>query len=397
MAVTPAFRIDCGTLSELSAFVAAFRREGLRVLMRRLTLTVADDAARRIDLHVSGVDVRPADDSPVRDALAGVRASFEAAGDAPPAELDFDCEVRVFLMGPVALVRFEYGGNDYLRTLAATPGARRYDWSPAMRRPDGVPEAEWRERAALWAEAEADAQPRLGSGLVMRLAEGRLPAPKWPQVAKLSPPYDLRVRRTAKALAWQRRSGTKVPSNAKEATDFRRWLATDDGAHAYDGARRQAEATLHEAIGRDRLMTYGRVRTTRERTASVTEGVRPVDHADVYEAVDGAVFVVVWECGLGASDRVYVQISDRQVTFTQAGRHFGTVENAPHLALDILSGARDATLVEMRRFGDRVEVKAKHVAIVRNTSMSDTLGTTMTRWRSAASKAPPPKIVQETT
>ncbi len=385
MAGAPAFRIDCATTGELASFLDGFRRDALRVLARRFTLTVADDAARRIDLHRAGVDVRDASASPLKDAVASIRSALAKVGEDPPPELDLDMELQVHVLADAVLARLAFGNPDYLRLLSSRPGVRPYDWSHSARRPPDVPEAEWRERGALW--STADAQPRLGAALSMRMLDGRIPAPKWPQVQRLSPPLDLRVRRTAKALAWKERSRSmSAPGSAEEAVAFSRWLQAPEGARTYDRARRLAEAALPKDIGRDQLIAYGSSRSPAQRAAAIPEGVRPIDHADVYEAVDGQVFVVVWWCGLTGTDRVYVQVSDRQVDFVQAGKHYGSVPDAPHAALDILAMSREVTLVEMRRFGDRVEVKAKHVAIVRNTTLSDTLGGTMRRWRDSAGK-----------
>lgn len=196
------------------------------------------------------------------------------------------------------------------------------------------------------------------------------------------------MRRTAKALAWKDRAGTSAPSSAADAADFRAWLATPAGVRSYDRARRFAGSALPGTLGQRELTAYGSPMSHERRASSVDAGARPIDHADVYETVNGSIYVVVWDCGLSTHDRVVVQVSDVQVDFVQAGRHFGSVFDAPRAAIDILASTGDVTLVEMRKNGDRVEVKAKHVAIVRNTSMSDAFAGAMTHWRHAASRKP---------
>ena len=388
MAKPSGYRIECATVDELRAFVGGVRADAMAILERRFTLAVADDAARRVDLHRVDADPRPADGNPMRDAVRAVRAAV-AGSESPSPEVDMDLEMQ-FLMPPGAvLARISYGCDEY-RLLLDRPGARPYDWSADRPRPADVDAREWAERGALW--AKADAKPSLGSALTLHLLDGTIPLPRWQKVARAVPPFETRARRTAKALAWRDRAGTPAPATAAEAADFRRWLATPAGIRSYDRARRFASSALPGALGREALSAYGRPMSHERRAAAVEEGARPIDHADVYETVSGSIYVVVWDCGLGVDDRVVVQVSDGQVDFVQAGRHFGSVVDAPRAALEILASTGDITLVEMRKNGDRVEVKAKHVAIVRNTSMSDSFAGAMARWRDTASRRPRDRI-----
>ena len=91
-------------------------------------------------------------------------------------------------------------------------------------------------------------------------------------------------------------------------------------------------------------------------------------------------FIAVMDAGLSSNDRLYIQVSDGQISFSQSGTHFGSVTDVPHAAIDMLRGVDEAVVVEIRQFGDRKEVKAKHIAMVRNTMISDQVDATMTRW-----------------
>jgi hypothetical protein len=357
-------------------------------MSRRLERAVAAEATRFLDEHRIGVCIRPSDDSPLRDAIASVRKTFEDCYDDPLDAVDFDCEVKMYVANGFALASFDHGNDDYLKLFRTRDGVRPYDWRPDAPRPAEVDVKDWREREAAWREAlfsEDGKTARLGAGLLFHLVDGRLPAPKWPQVRKAAPAAETRLRRAARLIAWAGKSGTATPPDARQASEFRKWLGTRDGVAAYDEARRRALAAIPTQIGREELARYGDKTAVRKRSvAAKADAPKPIDHADIYEATDGRVFVVVWDAGFDEHERIHVQINGDQASFVQSGLDFGTLQKIPSAALDLLRGARDATVVEVRNFGDRKEVKAKHVAMVRNTSLSDGIGAAMTRWRSNA-------------
>jgi hypothetical protein len=97
-----------------------------------------------------------------------------------------------------------------------------------------------------------------------------------------------------------------------------------------------------------------------------------IDHADVVVSGDGRTFVAVPNVGLDPEARVFVQVSEKDVSISQGGVQFGTVTNVPRAAVDHLRMCDTVTLVEVEHADGRRLLRARHVAIVKDISMFET-------------------------
>lgn len=386
MNVPRGYRIRLEEPGSLGDFVSSLRSASLRVFARRYGVALADEVARRIDLSRAGVDVREADASPLRESVEQMRSVFAGGGRAA-AGLGLDLRLRFHLVGAEALVRVEDGHADFLAEVEGLPGVLDASF-PANGPPEGLPAAEWEERRGLWEAALSG--PPLASGLGFRLVEGGLPSLRYAALRRHFPQHDVRCRRTARALLFLRRTGEQVPRDAAQARDFRRYLDTAKGQAALDQEVRHLARVLPNPVDQASVLRYGQV--PEPRTAPVAEPApppcqpSPIDHADVIESGDGRIFVAVMDAGLATDERIHIQVVERHVAFVQNGIHFGGIPDVPHKAVDLLRESREAIVVELSRVPGRREIKARHVALVRDDGRPDVYTAAMANFRNAAER-----------
>lgn len=377
------YRLSDDQIPALGEFVDRFRADALRILSRNYSIAVADEAVRRIDFHRSSISPRDSDASPIREATALVR---DLAVD-NESDLDLDCRVVVHFVDGHVLLRLADGIGPYRQILEAQPGITPYHLGP---QPDPIT-PEWAEREARWDAAFPT--PRLGVGLSFQLIDGTLPAPRWTSVKRAVPAYDKRIKRTTRAWLWNASSFKAT----NDLASFRSWLATPKGKASYQETQRLIERLLITDFERDDLVQYGDIPDTRRSKprpfngAQATGSPGPIDHADIMESSDGRVFVAVMDANLSPEDRLFLQVAEQTLSFVQAGKDYGQIAGVPNAAIDLLRGTKEVTVVEIRRVGGRKELKAKHVALIRDASPADDLSAVMNRWRSNAKASTKPQ------
>ena len=390
MSVARGYRVALEGPSGMSEFLSGVRSSSLRVFGRRYGALLADEVARRVDLHRAGVEVRDPGASPVREAVEHARGLFAAGGRRAEAA-GLDLRLRLFPLERDLLVRVDEAHEDYLAEISALPGVR--DGSlPASGPAGGATTAEWTELEAMWALATAG--PPLGVGLSYRLVEHTLPSLRFQALRRHFPLREVRVRRTARAALFARKAGVPVPADAAQARDFRRYLETATGKGLLEQEERRVARLVPEAFDKDDVASYARqpppdaaARAPRVAPAPAPgESPRPIDHADVIESGDGRVFVAVMDAGLAEDERVHIQVVERHLSFIQNGVHYGGVSDCPLDAVDLLRESREAIIVEMRRGAGRQEIKARHVALVRDDGREDIYAAGMAGFRRAAER-----------
>ncbi len=105
------------------------------------------------------------------------------------------------------------------------------------------------------------------------------------------------------------------------------------------------------------------------------------------ESGDGRIFVAVMDAGLASDERVHIQVVERHIAFVQNGVHYGGIPDCPLAAVDLLRDNREAVVVELRRGAGRREIKARHVALVRDDGRLDTYSAAMASFRNAAERS----------
>lgn len=372
------YRLSNAAIPALGSFFEGFRSDALRILSRNYSIAVADELARRLDLHRAKLAIQDEAANPLRDATNAIRTLVAD----PQNDLDLDCRVVAHFVNDQVLLRLAAGVKSYRHILEAQPGLTPFHLG---REPDPVT-PEWQERADAWAAAFPN--PRLGMGLTFQLLDGTLPAPRWSSVKRSLPNVEVRVRRTTRAWLWNA-SAFKADN---DLANFRAWLSTQKGKKSYFDAARLIERSLLADPDRDQLTIYGPPpESSRPRARPLSQPAAgtagPVDHADVMETADGHVFVAIMDANLSPEDRLFLQVAQQTISFVQAGKDFGQVADVPNAAIDLLRGTKQVTVVEIRNVGGRKELKARHVAIIRDASPADDISTSLSRWRRSATKS----------
>lgn len=387
MNVPRGYRIRLEGPGSLGDFTSSLRSASLRVFARRYGTALADEVAKRVDLNRAGVEAREPEASPLRESVEQMRAVF-AGGGRTAAALGVDLRLRFHLVGAEALIRVEEAHPDFVAEMEALPGL--LDASlPSGIAPEGVPAAEWEERRALWEAALSG--PPLASGLAFRLVEGDLPSLRYAALRRHFPQHDLRCRRTARALLFHKRTGEAVPRDAAQARDFRRYLETGKGQALLEQEVRSLSRLLPDPIDQPSVLRYAPAAAA-PKPALVPSlptppcAPAPIDHADVIESGDGRIFVAVMDAGLATDERIHIQVVERHVAFVQNGIHFGGIPDVPHKAVDLLRESREAIVVELSREPGRREIKARHVALVRDDGRPDVYTAAMANFRNAAER-----------
>jgi hypothetical protein len=96
-----------------------------------------------------------------------------------------------------------------------------------------------------------------------------------------------------------------------------------------------------------------------------------IDHADIVKSSDGRIFVAVPFVGLDTEDRVFLQVADNEIVVTQNAKQFGHVGNVSRSAVDLLRECKTVTMVEVEIANGKRLLRAKHVAIVKDISLTE--------------------------
>lgn len=106
-----------------------------------------------------------------------------------------------------------------------------------------------------------------------------------------------------------------------------------------------------------------------------------IDHADVVVSSDGRTFVAAPYVGLDVRNRVFLQVGDSHVAVSQGGVQFGYVTGVQKSAIDHLRHCRTVTLVEVERRDGRRLLRARHVAIVSDISLGESVNVALGGFR----------------
>lgn len=382
MSAPRAFRYELTEPSALGELISGLRAAFLRVFTRRYGTAVADEFAWRVDLHAVDLRKGPQGGNPFKDALSHIRDLVSGEND-----LDLFPTLRIHLVESEALLLLERGGAGYLEVLSGYPGMFDDGHFPGPA-PGGISAVHERRREAAWTAIPASP---LGKGLRFDLVEGNLPSMRFASARRYLPSFEARCRRTAKALLHMDRHGTPFPSDASAARDFRRHLGTLRGKEDLDRLVARAARTLQKSFEGEATPTYSVIKppkpALRQAPPPKMDAPRSIDHADVLESTDGRIFVAILYAGFSGDDRVHIQVTERQMAFVQNGISFGGVMDAPQAAIDLLRQTTEAIVVEVRKGSGHREVKARHVAVIRDDTLNTALDVAMTGFRNFAARS----------
>lgn len=343
------YRLNIRRMQDFTRVTQGFRSDAMRLLARRYGREVAVQAVLMHDLSRIGLGEDHGADI-IRKACEIVRGKHPSGRGGVP-HADMNCIVNYFLLENAVLAIFRHGAGAYRKAFEARREVSRWAWSADGKRPQGISEKSWRERELFWKEALK--QPGLAPGLSFRLIETTLPIMGWANIRRYVPTVEDRVKAVLTA------------GDGKEA-DLRKAMTNVV-------ARKLTKEVL---LGAEPLSPVKRPVTQKPERKKTDEKKAPpsgepekaaqIDHADVIKASDGRIFLAVPYVGLNEDDRVFIKITDGVLSVDQNGVSFGTVSRIPRVALDLVSGTKTVTIVEVARLGGKRLLRAKHVAMVRD-------------------------------
>jgi hypothetical protein len=358
------YRLKTATITELSGLIDGYRREAMKILARDYARLVARRAVAELDLSLAGGGHRRQD-------MIGW-ASSEVAAQLAKKDFvlngrDLNCRIQFDVVREAVLARFLSGNAEYLRLWEGRKDVVKWHWERGLR-PQGVTEKNWESRRRFWIEATK--KPSIGAGFKFILIDEQLPSLGWNGIHRYVPDYESRVATCVDRMA-QAQGGASALKKAELEKIRQKVRATiperPAKEHFSDRTAPVAAPRQHAAV---------KVEAVKPHVASLTERGPAkrsmIDHADVVVSGDGRTFVAVPNVGLDPEARVFVQVSEKDVSISQGGVQFGTVTNVPRAAVDHLRMCDTVTLVEVEHADGRRLLRARHVAIVKDISMFET-------------------------
>lgn len=373
------FRLKVTSIGEVSAFLETFRKAALGVLAGAYGKRVAERAVELADFAAIGLA------EPDGDLIAKACREVRKSEAAPKGWIPYpglNCAVTLHFVRDAVLASFLHGSEEYLAAWKAMPETVEWPWHPGQK-PNGMGEKAWRLRESYWRDALKGAA--YGRGLKFLLVDNRLPDLSWQGIRKYVPPLDKRIEKCIARIA-DAPSPDFAGMDEKAITEkVKASVATDLGEKDFSAsAKPKATTTKKPGAARVRKLREDAKRKASARKKDTEEKSAQVDHADILVALDGRTFVAVPYVGFDKTARVFVQVGDNHLAFSQSGTQFGYVTDVKKSALDVLRACRTVTLVEVGRKGSRRLLRAKHIAIVSDVGLSESFGLAMGRLKGFA-------------
>lgn len=387
------YRLKLNSIIELSTWLDDYRATSLRQLGKMYGTMVAKKAVEYLDYDRMGINDLPED--VFAKACSDVR---KLLGKSPNGIIapDINLSVKFHFVHDAILATFNHGNDEYLKTWESNKSVVKWGWSASSNLND-IPEHIWRVREKYWAKANAR---KIGGDFQFILVDRPLPDIGWGSIWRYLPSNEQRIATTIEALKESDPTGlTKRFSGQKlQETVFR----------SID-----REITKNSFLKSNRTRNYGAKKIRQDvavaRKQSVAKDINErieakerqpvraseIDHADVIVASDNKIFVAVPYVGLDPDSRVFVQVSDKHVTFSQNGVQYGFVDNVKSSSLDILKSTNQVILVEIEKNFDERLLRAKHIAIVTNISLQDGFGSAINRFKQITNTAIKEKELKE--
>jgi hypothetical protein len=345
------YRLNIRRIQDFTRVTQGFRTDAVRLLARRYGREVAAQSVLMYDLSRIGVGEDYGSEV-IRKACEVVKGRHPAGRGGVP-HADLNCIVNYFLLENAVLAVFRHGAGAYRKAFEARREVARWAWSADGKRPQGISEKSWRERELAWKEALK--QPGLAPGLSFRLIETTLPPIGWANIRRYIPSAEERVKAVLSAG-----NGSESELRAAMANVVARNLTKE----ILLGTEPVAPSTTKRQSPTKPVLK--KTAAVKKKPLAEPEKAAQIDHADVIKSSDGRICLAVPSVGLSEEDRVYIKITDGVLSVDQNAVSFGTVSRIPRVALDLVSGAKTVTIVEVARSGGRRLLRAKHVAMVRD-------------------------------
>lgn len=358
------YRLKTATIADLSGLIDGYRRDAMKVLARDYARLVARKAVGELDLSLAGGGRRRQD-------LIGWASSEVAAHLAQKDFVvngrDLNCRIQFDVVREAVLARFLSGNSEYLRLWENRKDVVKWHWERGER-PTGISEKNWDSRRRFWIEATK--KPSIGAGFKFILIDEALPSLGWNGIHRYVPDFESRVAACVDRLAAAQGGAASLKKTELEKIRQRVREAIPEKPSKDHFANRTAPPS---AVRHQSLVKIDAVKPAVPSAHVQTPAQRSmVDHADVVVSGDGRTFVAVPYVALAPDARVFIQVSEKDVSISQGGVQYGTVTNVPRDAVSHLRMCDTVTLVEVEHADGRRLLRARHVAIVKDISMFET-------------------------
>jgi len=346
----------------------SFRSDATKLLAREFGKLIAAEAVRRLDLVAVGLEISDRKMNPIQDAYDRVSKTL-LDGDGFS---QIDCKISFYFVNDAVLATFDRGNDFYRKIWENRKEVFRWGWSDSQARPRGLSEQRWKTREIYWRAATT--RPGIGAGLHFSLIDGKPPQLGWNGIRRFIPSLEQRVAAILPEV--QRKSDGGRPK--ENLAEMRRKIAT----------------SIIRDLGKSHLFSYEPPARPSQKIRSITSQTREntavqqtvIEHADVVKSSDGRIFVAVPYVGLDTEDRVFLQVADNEIVITQNAKEYGHVGNVSRSAVDLLRECKTVTMVEVENSGGNRLLRAKHVAIVKDISLTENVSRLFGQWRQGKGK-----------
>jgi len=387
------YRLKINSIVELSAWLDDYRTTSLRILGKQYGSLVARKAVELLDKDRMGIQDLPED--VLAAACSAVREELGKNADGIIAP-DLNCVIRFHLVHDAVLATFIHGHSEYRKAWETNKAVVRWGWAEDAERGD-LSEQIWKAREKYWSRANSR---KLGGNLLFSLIEQPLPNIGWGAIWRYLPSEEERIAAGVNALKASDPSGL-----------MRRYSASRLQEMVYRSIDREVSKTSFLKSGKNRQSGAKRLRedVTAARKAPVAKDLKEkleakertpakaseIDHADVIVASNNKIFVAVPYVGLDHESRVFVQVGDKHVAFSQNGVQYGFVDNVQRSSLDLLKTTNQVILVEIEKNYEERLLRAKHIAIVTDISLQESFGAALNRFHQLSADTAREKELKE--
>lgn len=357
------YRIKVSDIYSFSSFLSSLKSDLLKVLAKNYSKMVAIDVVKKIDLFNVGLYDIDKDIDLFQNSCESIRNIISKYK-----KYDLDCCIDFFFTKDYILARFISGNSVYRNIFEQKKEVLKWDWNDHQR-PTYISEEDWNIRKEYWKCILN--KKGIKDGLSFCLIDKSLPNIGWNSIKKHIPPYENR---------------SKFLFN---------YIKKNDIVLGQDISKKNFLRNIKKNIDRDYIYSYKKEKVLTKNTESIEQIVEindfsnkvvMIDYADIVKSTDGRIFVATPYAGLDVNSRVYIQVGDNYLSIVQDGVVFGQIMNISKVAVNILKDISnkhytDAILVEIEISPSRRLLRARHIVIVRDTSLNDSMSNILLSWR----------------
>lgn len=367
------YRLKVETVTELSTFVDDFRTSSLRLLSRKYGALVAKASVAIVDNANIGIREFPND--PILEACEQIKSDLKLT-QSPYKFPTLNCVIKISFVHDAVLATFIHGNAEYLKTWEGMRPVVKWPWHPKMIKPTNLSDKAWQIRKKYWEACSS--KSGFGSGFEVILIEKDLPKLSWGNIRRYIPSFEERVEMAINALRASDKS--RLTDKIKYANIRAKVTADiDQDLSKSSFVKQESVPNLQRLREATKLPEESKNLKTLETPAENISS--SIDHADIIIASDLRVFIAAPYVGLEADARLFVQVGDSHISFSQNGIQYGYVDSVKKTALDVLKACKTVTVVEVEKINGERLLRAKHIAIVSDVSLNEGLNLSLSRFR----------------